>query len=95
MEELRHGVFGALQQAIDSFENESSTAAAIAEARVAMIECMKILLKIGPPKRSWPAEDGAANGVESFVVKAFRAAGKAAQAEILDILKNRAYDKEF
>lgn len=91
MEELRQGVFGALRRAINAFVNAAAGSAEIADARVAVIECIKILRDIGVPKQvGSPVE-----GVEVFVVNAFRAAGKAAQDEILDILKNRAYDEKF
>lgn len=91
MEELRQGVFGALRRAINAFSEALPNSCEAADARSAMVKCMKILLDIGVPKQvGSPVE-----GVEVFVVNAFRAAGKAAQDEILDILKNRAYDEKF
>lgn len=91
MEELRQGVFSALRRSINAFVNAEVSGVETADARVAVSECIKILREIGVPKQvGSPVE-----GVEVFVVNAFRAAGKAAQDEILDILKNRAYDEKF
>lgn len=91
MEELKQAVFGALRRSINAFVNAEVSGVETADARVAVSECIKILREIGVPKQV----ESPVNNVEAFVVNAFRAAGKAAQDEILDILKNRAYDEKF
>lgn len=91
MEDLKQSVLGALQRAINALAKASPNSVEAADARAAMAQCMKILLDIGVPKQVGRDE----HGVENFVVGAFRTAGKAAQSEILDILKNRAYDEKF
>lgn len=91
MEELRQGVFSALRRSINAFVNAEVSGVETADARVAVSECIKILREIGVPKQV----ESPVNNVEAFVVNAFRAAGKAAQDAVLDILKNHAYDETF
>ena len=49
------------------------------------------------PEHAEPPENSVVawgmNSVDAFVVKSFHAAGEDAQSEILDILKNRAFEK--
>ena len=97
MEKLKRAVLRALLEEIGVLFDEDSGAAEYAEARGNAERCIKILHEIGMPEHAEPPENSvAAWGMnEVFVVNAFRAAGKAAQYEILDILKNRAYDEKF
>lgn len=89
MEELKRAVLRALLEEIGVLFDEDSGAAEYAEARGNAERCIKILHEIGMPEHAEPPE----NSVDAFVVKSFHAAGEDAQSEILDILKNRAFEK--
>ncbi len=97
MEELKRAVLRALLEEIGVLFDEDSGAAEYAEARGNAELCIKILHEIGMPEHAEPPENSVVargmNSVDAFVVKSFRAAGEDAQSEILDILKNRAFEK--
>ena len=97
MEELKRAVLRALLEEIGVLFDEDSGAAEYAETRGNAELCIKILQEIGMPEQAEPPENsvvaGGMNSVDAFVVKSFHAAGEDAQSEILDILKNRAFEK--
>ena len=97
MEELKRAVLRALLEEIGVLFDEDSGAAEYAEARGNAERCIKILHEIGMPEHAEPPENSVVawdmNSVDAFVVKSFHAAGEDAQSEILDILKNRAFEK--
>ena len=97
MEKLKRAVLRALLEEIGVLFDEDSGAAEYAEARGNAELCIKILHEIGMPEHAEPPENSVVawgmNSVDAFVVKSFHAAGEDAQSEILDILKNRAFEK--
>lgn len=100
MEELKRAVLRALLEEIGvllSGCDGAQDAQQYAEARGNAELCIKILHEIGMPEHAEPPENSVVawgmNSVDAFVVKSFHAAGEDAQSEILDILKNRAFEK--
>lgn len=97
MEGLKQAALCALLEELEVLFDDDVSAAEQTEARGNAALCIKILHEIGMPERPELPEDGAVtlgmNSVDTFVVKSFNAAGEDAQSEILDILKNRAFEK--
>lgn len=97
MEELKRAVLRALLEEVGVLFDEDSGADEYAEALGNAELCIKILHEIGMPEHAEPPENivvaWGMNSVDAFVVKSFHAAGEDAQSEILDILKNRAFEK--
>lgn len=97
MERLKRATLRALLDELEDFYDEDSSWPARAEARQNAERCIKILHEIGMPEDVLLPGDGVAmiglSRVERFVVEGFHAAGADARSEVLDILKNRAFEK--
>lgn len=97
MEGLKRAALCALLEELEVLFNENSGAAEYEMARGNAATCIELLNQIGVPEDAELPEGGMValgmNSVDTFVVKSFHAAGEDAQSEILDILKNRAFEK--
>lgn len=96
MEKLKREALRALLHEFEAFFDEACSWTARDEARQNAAQCIKILHEIGMPDDAVLPGDGVAmiglNSTDRFVARGFRSAGANARSEILDILKNRAFD---
>lgn len=96
MEKLKREVLGALLHELEAFFDEACSWTARDEARQNAAQCIKILHEIGMPEDAVLPGDGVymigLNSTDRFVARGFHSAGEKARSEILDILKNRAFD---
>ena len=96
LQEMKHMTPQQIEVMITYMQGMATAAKLMQAERQDAAQCIKILHEIGMPEDAVLPGDGVAmiglNSTDRFVARGFHSAGANARSEILDILKNRAFD---